>query len=125
MALQNDTEFVQNLKEFLSLEKKIDDFKSALKKLEIRKKTLYEKVHKKMIIKKVETLKLPNGSKIKNYIRKSKEYINKPYIEKRLNIYCNENQIDYEKLHDFIYNDKYRSITEKPAITKTRCYKKK
>ena len=43
MTLQQDPEFIQNLKEYLSLEKKIADFKSALKRLETRKKELYDK----------------------------------------------------------------------------------
>jgi hypothetical protein len=125
MTLQQDPEFVQNLKEYLSLEKKIVDFKSALKRLETRKKELYNKVHQKMIIKKVETLKLPNGAKLKNYVRKSKEGLTKAYVQNRLKMYCDQNQLNFDEVNDFLYNNKYRKVTEVPAIKKTNPRKKK
>jgi len=119
MTLQSDPEFVQNLKEYLSLEKKITDFKTALKRLETRKKELYGKVHEKMILKKVETLKLPNGAKLKNYVKKTKEGLTKTYVQNRLKLYCTENRLDFDELNDFLYNIKYRKVTEAPAIRKT------
>jgi len=125
MTLQQDPEFVQNLKEYLSLEKKIIDFKGALKRLETRKKELYNKVHQKMIIKKVETLKLPGGAKLKNYVRKSKEGLTKAYVQNRLKMYCDKNQLNFEEVNDFLYNNKYRKVTEVPAIKKTNPRKKK
>jgi hypothetical protein len=125
MTLQQDPEFVQNLKEYLSLEKKIVDFKGALKRLETRKKELYNKVHQKMIIKKVETLKLPNGAKLKNYVRKSKEGLTKAYVQNRLKMYCDQNQLNFDEVNDFLYNNKYRKVTEVPAIKKTNPRKKK
>ena len=125
MSLQKDPEFIQNLKEYLSLDKKIKDFKGALKRLENRKKELYGKVHQKMILKKVETLKLPNGAKLKNYVKKTKEGLTKVYIQNRLKMYCNQNQLDFDEVNDFLYNNKYRKVTETPAIRKTAPPKKK
>jgi len=125
MTLQSDPEFVQNLKEYLSLEKKIKDFKGALKRLETRKKELYGKVHQKMIIKKVETLKLPNGAKLKNYVKKTKEGLTKGYVQNRLKMYCDQNQLNFEEINDFLYNNKYRKVTETPAIRKTAPRKQK
>ena len=125
MTLQQDPEFVQHLKEYLSLEKKIKDFKGALKRLEVRKKELYEKVHQKMIIKKVETLKLPGGAKLKNYVKKTKEGLTKTYVQNRLKMYCMENNLNFDEVNDFLYNNKYRKVTETPAIRKTAAKKKK
>jgi len=125
MTLQRDPEFVQNLKEYLSLEKKIKDFKSALKRLETRKKELYGKVHQKMIIKKVETLKLPDGAKLKNYVKKTKEGLTKSYVQNRLKIYCDQNNLNFDEVNDFLYNNKYRKVTETPAIRKTAPRKQK
>ena len=125
MTLQQDPEFIQNLKEYLSLEKKIADFKSALKRLETRKKELYDKVHQKMIVKKVETLKLPNGAKLKNYVKKTKEGLTKSYVQNRLKLYCEENNLNFEEINDYLYNNKYRKVTEIPAIRKTAPRKKK
>jgi len=125
MSLQKDPEFVQNLKEYLSLDKKIKDFKGALKRLETRKKELYGKVHQKMIMKKVETLKLPNGAKLKNYVKKTKEGLTKSYVQNRLKIYCDQNQLNFDEVNDFLYNNKYRKVTETPAIRKTAPPKKK
>ena len=120
VPIQKDPEFIANLKEYLSLEKKVDEFKASLKKLEDRKKNLYSKIHNKMIEKKVDTLKLPNGAKIKNYVRKTKESINKKFIENRLQLYCNERNLDYDEISDFIYNPKYRQVIEKHAIRKQK-----
>lgn len=120
IPIQKDPEFITNLKEYLSLEKKVEDFKTALKKLEERKKLLYSKIHNKMIEKKVETLKLPNGSKIKNYVRKQKEGLTKKFVQNRLQIYCEEKQLNYEEVCDFIYNPKHRKVTEKYAIKKEK-----
>lgn len=125
MTLQSDPEFIQNLKEYLSLEKKITDFKTALKRLEVRKKELYGKVHEKMILKKVETLKLPNGAKLKNYVKKTKEGLTKSYVQNRLKMYCETNSLDFNEVNDFLYNTKYRKVTETPAIRKTKPPKKK
>lgn len=125
MSLQKDPEFVQNLKEYLSLEKKIKDFKGALKRLENRKKELYGKVHQKMILKKVETLKLPNGAKLKNYVKKTKEGLTKAYVQNRLKMYCDQNQLNFDEVNDFLYNNKYRKVTETPAIRKTAPPKKR
>ena len=125
MTLQRDPEFVQNLKEYLSLKKKIKDFKSALKRLETRKKELYGKVHQKMIIKKVETLKLPDGAKLKNYVKKTKEGLTKSYVQNRLKIYCDQNNLNFDEVNDFLYNNKYRKVTETPAIRKTAPRKQK
>ena len=86
IPIQKDPEFLTNLKEYLSLEKKVEDFKEALKKLEERKKLLYSKIHNKMIEKKVETLKLPGGAKIKNYVRKQKEGLTKKFVQTRLEV---------------------------------------
>ena len=120
IPLQNDPEFITNLKEYLSLEKKIDSFKESLKKLEERKKFLYEKIHHKMIEKKVETLKLPDGAKIKNYVRKTKESVTKKFVESRLKLYCEQKNLNYDEISDFIYNPKYRKVTEKNAIRKQK-----
>jgi len=120
VPIQKDPEFIANLKEYLALEKKVDEFKVSLKKLEDRKKLLYAKIHHKMIEKKVDTLKLPNGAKIKNYIRKTKESINKKFIENRLKLYCEQRQLDYNEISDFIYNPKYRQVIEKHAIRKQK-----
>lgn len=120
IPIQNDPEFITNLKEYLSLEKKVKDFKEALKKLEERKKLLYSKIHHKMIEKKVEVLKLPGGDKIRNYVRKTREPLNKKYIQTRLQIYCEEKNLNYEEIYDFIYNTKYRKVIEKNAISKTK-----
>lgn len=125
IPIQKDPEFITNLKEYLSLEQKIEDFKKALKKLEDRKKHLYGQIHVKMIEKKVETLKLPNGEKIKNYVRKTKEGLTKKFVQNRLEIYCNDKNINYEEVCDFIYNPKYRKVTEKHAIKKEKPRKKK
>ena len=125
MTLQSDPEFIQNLKEYLSLEKKIIDFKTALKRLEVRKKELYVKVHEKMILKKVETLKLPNGAKLKNYVKKTKEGLTKSYVQNRLKMYCETNTLDFNEVNDFLYNVKYRKVTETPAIRKTNAPKNK
>lgn len=125
IPIQKDPEFITNLKEYLSLEKKVEDFKSALKKLENRKKLLYSKIHDKMIEKKVETLKLPNGAKIKNYVRKQKEGLSKKFVQNRLEIYCQERQLDYNEICDFIYNPKYRKVTEKYAIRQEKPKAKK
>lgn len=120
IPIQKDPEFIANLKEYLSLEKKVEEFKTSLKKLEDRKKLLYNKIHNKMIEKKVDTLKLPNGAKIKNYIRKTKESLNKQFIENRLKLYCEEKHLDYNEISDFIYNPKYRKVIEKHAIRKQK-----
>lgn len=123
--IQQDPIFIANLKEYLSLGKKINDFKEALKKLEQRKKFLYSQIHHKMIEKKVDTLKLPDGSKLKNYVRKMKEGLTKKFIQSRLELYCQEKHIDYEEITDFIYNPKYRKVTEKNAIKKENPKKEK
>lgn len=120
IPIQKDPEFLTNLKEYLSLEKKVEDFKEALKKLEERKKLLYSKIHNKMIEKKVETLKLPGGAKIKNYVRKQKEGLTKKFVQTRLEVYCQEKNLNYEEVVDFIYNPKYRKVTEKYAIKKEK-----
>jgi len=125
VPIQKDPEFIANLKEYLALEKKVDEFKVSLKKLEDRKKQLYTKIHHKMIEKKVDTLKLPNGAKIKNYIRKTKESINKKFIENRLKLYCEQRQLDYNEISDFIYNPKYRQVIEKHAIRKQKSKEEK
>ena len=125
VPIQKDPEFIANLKEYLSLEKKVDEFKASLKRLEDRKKLLYAKIHHKMIEKKVDTLKLPNGAKIKNYVRKTKESINKKFIENRLKLYCETKNYDYDEITDFIYNPKYRKVIEKPAIRKQNPKKEK
>jgi len=125
VPIQKDPEFIANLKEYLALEKKVDEFKVSLKKLEDRKKLLYAKIHHKMIEKKVDTLKLPNGAKIKNYIRKTKESINKKFIENRLKLYCEQRQLDYNEISDFIYNPKYRQVIEKHAIRKQKSKEEK
>lgn len=125
VPIQNDPEFITNLKEYLSLEKKVEDFKAALKKLEDRKKLLYSKIHHKMIEKKVETLKLPGGAKIKNYVRKQKEGLTKKFVQTRLELYCQEKHLNYEEVVDFIYNPKYRKVTEKYAIKKEKPREKK
>lgn len=125
IPIQKDPEFLTNLQEYLSLEKKVDEFKAALKKLEERKKLLYTKIHHKMIEKKVETLKLPSGDKIKNYVRKQKEGISKKFVQSRLEIYCTQKQLDYSEVCDFIYNPKYRKVTEKYAIKKEKVKKSK
>jgi len=125
IPIQKDPEFISNLKEYLTLEKKVEEFKNALKKLEDRKKLLYGKIHGKMIEKKVDTLKLPNGAKIKNYVRKTKESLTKKFVQDRLKIYCNDRQLDYDEISDFIYNPKYRKVTEKYAIRKQNPKKNK
>ena len=125
VPIQKDPEFIANLKEYLSLEKKVDEFKASLKKLEDRKKLLYAKIHHKMIEKKVDTLKLPNGAKIKNYVRKTKESINKKFIENRLKLYCEQRQLDYDEISDFIYNPKYRQVIENMQLESKNQKKKK
>lgn len=125
IPIQKDPQFITDLKEYLNLEKKVEEFKVALKKLEDRKKILYQKIHHKMIEKKVETLKLPGGAKIKNYVRKQKEGLTKKFVQTRLEIYCQEKNLNYEEVVDFIYNPKYRKVTEKYAIKKEKPKEKK
>ena len=98
---------------------------SSQNKLETRKKDLYGKVHQKMIVKKVETLKLPGGAKLKNYVKKTKEGLTKSYVQNRLKLYCDQNSLNFDEVNDFLYNNKYRKVTETPAIRKTVPRKKK
>jgi hypothetical protein len=34
-------------------------------------------------------------------------------------MYCDQNNLNFEEVNDFLYNNKYRKVTETPAIRKT------
>ncbi len=56
---------------------------------------------------------------------KTKEGLTKSYVQNRLKLYCEENNLNFEEINDYLYNNKYRKVTEIPAIRKTAPRKKK
>ena len=118
-------EAIAAVKEYLTLDKKIEEYDTALKTLKKRKATLQASVFQYMRKNDIKTVNLPQGQKLQTYTRKSRPGTSKKWVEERLTLYCTEHKIDYTKIYDFIYDPQYRPQIEKTTLKKTKAKKSK
>jgi len=118
-------EAISAVKEFLTLDAKIEEYDTALKALKKRKAQLQASVFQYMRKNDIKKVNLPGGQSLQTTVRKSRPGITKKWVEERLTIYCTENRIDYNRIYDFIYDPQYRPQIEKTTLRKVKGKKPK
>ena len=118
-------EAIAAVKEYLKLDKQIEEYDFALKKLKKRKTQLQASVFQYMRKNEIKKVNLPQGESLQTTVRKSRPGTTKKWVENRLTVYCAENRIDYNKIYDFIYNPEYRPQVEKTTLRKVKGKKTK
>lgn len=116
-------EEVQNaIKSLVKVDASIKELENALKKYKEKKQELQKIIEGHMRHSNVKTIKLKN-SKLQTYTRKTRPGVTKKWISERLKTYCEEKQINYDEIFDFIYNPIYRPQIEKQSFKKTKSKK--
>ena len=113
------------IKEYLTLDKRIEEFEKSLKALKARKTLLQSSIFKHMKQNDIKQVNLPQGQKLQTYTRKSRPGTSKKWVEERLTLYCQRKSMNYEELYDFIYDPQYRPQIEKTSLKKTKTKVKK
>ena len=108
------------VKEYIVLENKIEEITKNAKILKERKNMLYEIISSFMKDNDIKQVNLPNNQKFQTCTKKKRAGLNKKWIETRLSTYCEEHELDFDDLYDFIYNNDYRPATEIDAIKKVK-----
>ena len=122
---QEQNNFKQTVKEYVTLDKKIAEAEKTIKILKTRKEMLYNNVFRYMVNHEIKELNLPGGEKIKTYTRKSRPGVTKAWVSDRLHSYCSTHHIKYEEIYDFIYDPAHRPQIEKASIKKIKAKKSK
>ena len=110
--------FKLNVKEYMLIESKISELDKKKKILKERKDMLHESIFIFMKENEIKQVNLPNNQKIQSCVKKSRPGTNKKFIENRLTKYCEEKNLDFEDLYNFIYHPDYREPVEKESIKK-------
>lgn len=118
-------EAISAVKEYLTLDKRIEEFEISLKALKKRKNLLQASVFSYMKKNDIKTVNLPHGQKLQTTTRKSRPGTTKKWVEERLTLYCTENRIDFNAIYDFIYDPQYRPQIEKTTLRKIKAKKSK
>jgi hypothetical protein len=117
-------DFTNTIKEYMKLDQQIAEYEKSLKVLKDRKTVLFSKIHVHMQQNEIKQINLPKGEKLQTYSRKTREGLNKNWIQNRLKEYCTVRRLNPEELIDFIYNPAHRKQVEKNSLKKVAVKKK-
>jgi hypothetical protein len=112
--------FKSVVKEYIALENKLEEIKKNAKILKERKDMLYEIISSFMKENEIKQVNLPNNQKFQACTKKKRVGLNKKWIEGRLTLYCEEHNLNFDEIYDFIYNNDYRPATEIDSIKKVK-----
>ena len=118
-------EFKVTVKTYLDLTKKIEEAEKTIKILKKKKQHLYDTVLKYMVVNKVQQLNLPDDEKLKQSVTKKRQGINKKWIHQRVELWCEQKNVDHMDLLDFIYKPEHRPTTQTEVLKKTKARQKK
>ena len=118
-------DFKLTVKSYLDLTTKIEEAEATIKILKQKKKQLYNNVLKYMITNDLKQLNLPDNEKLKATYRTQRAGINKKWIHNRVELWCEQKNVDHMDLLDFIYKPEHRPVVQKEVLKKTKARQKK